>query len=239
MHQPTNRTSARNYNRRFIDSVTDCEFCAELHDPVQSRFANLYGSQVSRTVLDEKEFVVLPTIGQLFEASMLILPSQHVERMADLDESRISACLELVEKVANRISCYGQPIVFEHGSRAAIGGGCGIYHAHFHVVPIPGAKKQARLIDLFPKHTDFTVTESLGEALLHLKSVNEYLLLRDASGKVALLEVTPQLKPRIPSQYFRQALVANYNLSESWDWRNYGTEPRLISTIEHFQSSAA
>jgi diadenosine tetraphosphate (Ap4A) HIT family hydrolase len=217
----------------------NCEFCSELANPVDSRFKKLYGSVVSRTVVKDNGFVVMPTIGQLFEASMLVLPEQHIERMADLGKTQIRECIKIVEKVVERLSMFGNPIIFEHGARAVTGGGCGIFHAHFHVVPVPIEQTRPRIEHIMPACAVSTPASSLLDALHRLKHVDEYLLLQDANGQVAFLEVTPTLKPSIPSQFFRQSLVARYELSVPWDWRLYGFEPRLVSTIGHFQSSAS
>jgi predicted transposase YdaD len=76
---------------------------------------------------------------------------------------------------------------------------------------------------------------SLGSALNRLTQANEYLLLRDSEGHVAFVEVSPEIKPEIPSQYFRRKLISLYQLPNPWDWRLYGYEERLISTLEHFR----
>src|SRR5580693_3870002 len=84
VHRPTDSTSTGAVHSSCTNSRPNCEFCSELFDSPDTRFGNLYGASVRRTVLDENGFVALPTIGQLFEASMLVLPKIHVERMADL-----------------------------------------------------------------------------------------------------------------------------------------------------------
>lgn len=216
-----------------------CEFCSEFSNPIDSRFGKIYGSAVSRTVFKENGFVVLPTIGQLFEGSMLVLPDEHIERIADLDETRMDQCLQIVEAISRRVSSLGNPIIFEHGARATTGGGCGIFHAHFHIVPSPLKEKSASMRDLMPSCDQAISASSLKDALQRLKSIDEYLLLRDTEGQVVFLEVTSEIKPSIPSQYFRQSLVSHYKLSIPWDWRAYGFEKRLLSTINHFRSSAA
>lgn len=236
MHKHINSKSAH-CGEHYIRRSPECEFCSELINAPGHRFGNLYGPSISRAVLQHNGFVAIPTIGQLFEASMLVLPDEHIERMADLDEDQIRECLTFVEGVVERVSSYGSPIVCEHGARAATGGGCGIFHAHFHVIPTPSKEPSLRIEHLMPMGADPVRASSIGDALDRLKETDEYLLVRDADYRIAFIEVTPEIKPSVPSQFFRQSLVARYGLANPWDWREYGFEERMVSTIDYFRSS--
>jgi len=41
---------------------------------------------------------------------------------------------------------FGKPVIFEHGAKCSTGGGCGIYHAHLHVVPLPERINYLRIL---------------------------------------------------------------------------------------------
>lgn len=220
-----------------LDSI-NCEFCDEVRDPGRSRFGSIYGPGLARTVIRQAGFLVQPTLGQLFEGSMLILPEAHVETMAQLSSAETRSCLTIVEMVEKHLTAYGHPILFEHGARSAGGGGCGIYHAHFHLVPVPSLCP-AMIEDLMPRIGRPQVVSSLEEALNELRGVEEYLLLRDTSRQIGICEIPASMRGEVPSQFFRRALVAHYGLATPWDWRQYQVEPRLISTLRHFSSHAA
>ena len=53
-----------------------CDFCIEFHDFKKSKFAQIYGDK-RRIISSDKFFCVIPTIGQLFQGSLLILPKKH------------------------------------------------------------------------------------------------------------------------------------------------------------------
>lgn len=211
--------------------TADCEFCAELSHSVPNRFADIYGPSLSRVLIRQSGFVVLPTIGQIFEGSLLILPECHVERMAALPSQQRETCLELVEVVVSRLSSYGNPIVFEHGAAACTNGACGIYHAHLHVVPVPH-DSGLQCHELMP--TDqFETSATLSEALANIAQVEEYLLLRATNREVAYLKITPEFRPLVPSQWFRRRLAERFDLRRPWDWRLYGIEPWLLATLHN------
>ena len=218
-------------------SGKSCEFCDELRDPARSRFGSIYGSAVSRIVIRKRGFVAQPTLGQIFEGSMLILPESHVETMAQLTPSQRNACLTLLGEVERNISDSGPVIVFEHGAKSAGGGGCGIYHAHFHLMPVP-LECPISMADVRPADASMTVASSLDEALNQLHDTDEYLLFREPSGRVGFFEVRPSMRQIIPSQFFRRALVNHYGLSTPWDWRHYDFELKVISTIQRFSPCA-
>src|ERR1035441_9508049 len=115
-----------------------CEFCEEFFENENSRFALAYaGAAKARIISKQGGMLVLPTLGQLFSGSLLIMPQPHFETTADLPKRELDACLHLVSAFTARLYPFGKPVVFEHGARAGTGRACGIYHAHVHLVPLP------------------------------------------------------------------------------------------------------
>src|SRR5438094_806896 len=113
--------------------LSRCEFCDELADPRSSRFGWIYAGKVhSRIIFNQDGFVVMPTLGQLFMGSLLILPSEHFETMAQLPASRVKSLVALLTQIERRMQPLGRPVLFEHGAKCSTGSGCGIYHAHMH-----------------------------------------------------------------------------------------------------------
>src|SRR5687768_2245990 len=127
----------------------DCDFCREIEGGRETTFRQIYQQVTpSRIVLRSENFVVLPTIGQLFVGSVLILPRRHRETFATLGEAERRELPALLNRVLSGVARFGEPIIFEHGAVSQTGGGCGVYHAHLHVVPLPAPTLPS---DLFPE----------------------------------------------------------------------------------------
>ncbi len=216
-----------------------CEFCEEFHHPFSSRFGQIYAPFVkNRVVARRGNFVAMPTIGQLFPGSLLVMPMTHVETMASLPES---ALLDLAAFITDLETVIGQndPVIaFEHGAHCTTGGGCGVYHAHLHLVPVP---IPVSIDDLLLNKEDLQFSKlatSISTGLQSLMSSPEYLLFRDCDYRVRFLELSTLSHKRYPSQYFRRALVEHFSLDHSWDWRTYQEpEQYLYDTINMFRNA--
>src|SRR5712692_2481218 len=96
-------------------SHSACEFCLELESPAESRFGQIYGSLVNSRIVDRLgNYVAIPTIGQLLKGSLLILPGDHVETMAEslTASSRGSRDLnELLSRLEQMVAPLGYPLL--------------------------------------------------------------------------------------------------------------------------------
>jgi diadenosine tetraphosphate (Ap4A) HIT family hydrolase len=203
-----------------------CEFCAEFQADEPARFRSMYNGLASHRIVARTErFVAVPTLGQLFEGSVLVLPITHVETCAALDNDEREEMLGLIESMISRARSNGNPVVFEHGATSANGGGCGIYHAHLHVVPLP-EKTSADL--LFPEASE--VCANLRQAWRALQGSTHYLLLGDADCvRSRDLDERPGV---FASQFFRRRIAERFSLSQPWDWRSYTqVEPALLRML--------
>ncbi len=217
--------------------VPDCEFCNELANPVTSRFGQLYGSNINGRIVDqENDIVAMPTLGQLFKGSLLILPRQHIETMAQIPSAQLDSLLILLDRLEKRLVPFGLPILFEHGAKCVTNGGCGIHHAHFHLVPVP---KPLSWADMLPDEDAYRA-DTLVDALTRLQRTDEYVLFRDTYGHIAFLEITDdEVRKWFPSQYFRRQLAQHFHRKEPWDWRAYTwQEPWLLETLKWFRDTS-
>jgi diadenosine tetraphosphate (Ap4A) HIT family hydrolase len=212
---------------------SSCEFCSELTEDPNSRFKRLYSTQLpSRVIKRSNGFVVLPTLGQLFKGSLLILPEEHVETFSSLSTEMLARLPDLLNKLEVSTTRLGMPLIFEHGAKCFTGSGCGIYHAHLHLVPVPRSVHYSALIP-----TKAQGATGLCTALLKLRSSNQYLLVRDTDGNTVFAELDAFQTLDFPSQYVRRKLVEYFNLSTSWDWRDYTQpEPWLTETVQMFET---
>lgn len=203
----------------------NCEFCEEFAGR-SPRFENLYGKLASTRIIARTEhFVVIPTLGQLFPGSLLLLPVDHVETCSSLAADARRELEELAAEMTLRVRKFGEPIVFEHGATEPTGGGCGIYHAHLHIVPAP---ELTFATELFPEHQGYA--HGLLDAWEALKDAPEYLLI-GAAGQT-LYRIIDKDADNFPSQFFRRRIAEHFDLKAPWDWRAYtDVEPSLLKTL--------
>ena len=215
-------------DKHATSSFTECEFCNELTKPCFSRFGKIYGQWYNTRIVAERDgLVALPTVGQLFKGSLLIMPRMHYETMAELPVSMLNGLIAILEYLENRIAPFGTPILFEHGAKCKTGAGCGIYHAHLHLLPVPG---DIRWADVLPDME--WVAANLLEAYDRLRESENYLLIRDITGIFAAVEPRGESSSHFHSQYFRRILANHFALKAPWDWREYDCdEAWLLDTL--------
>jgi len=202
-----------------------CEFCDELHGSAQTRFQELYGrTHRSRIIASTEHFVALPTLGQLVPMSILVLPKEHFETFAQLPGEQHQEAAQFLADVALRLERFGEVFTFEHGSHSSTRGGCGIYHAHTHLLPLPSVVAHQDLL-----HDRCVHVQDLPGAWPRLASVSEYLLSVDSQGNVRYS--VPEDESFV-SQHARKRIVERFELDRPWDWRAYShAEPEVLRAI--------
>jgi diadenosine tetraphosphate (Ap4A) HIT family hydrolase len=202
--------------------ISNCDFCDELSKGKENAFARVYGS-LSRVLFDNENFVVMPSLGQIVEGYVLIVPTKHYTAMADmssdLHEDLTRVCLRVRNSLAQ---VYGPALFFEHGVRGTEAGGCGVEHAHLHAVPFDAAREP---IDELKKNHSFRMIESISELNQRVSPNSPYLYYEQTNGQAWVCETE-----HIPSQYVRKLLAESIGI-ESWDWRVSGREQSLLRTI--------
>lgn len=205
-----------------------CEFCTEFTMPEASTFRRLYGCRIEhRHLYDDGRFVVMPAIGQILAKWLLVMPKYHVERTSLLTRSEILHLGCVVDKARSALSGFGRPVVFEHGASSVSGSGCGIFHAHVHVVALPSSVSPRQL------SPDVLLEDSGSgyvETMVGLSEAEEYLVYMNDEGLIYTAGAGLD-RGTVPSQYLRQRLSALFAPERPWDWRRYGQEDDLLSTL--------
>lgn len=203
-----------------------CEFCLEIQGLPGTTFSHIYEAILANRIIeDSSNFVALPTIGQLFKGSLLILPKLHFQTFATIPGELRSEAMMFIDRIAARARIYGNVFMFEHGAHSQSGGACGMYHAHIHLIPLPGILESNELMRLSGQRT-----KDLNHAWSEVMSASEYLVIRDTSGSVVCFTNTASQRA-FESQFVRRRLADHYKLDRPWDWRSYDAiEPDLVST---------
>jgi len=172
---------------------------------------------------------VVPSLGQIVEGYLLVLPIKHFKTLGDLPGPLLEEFAAICGCIGRTLKDqYGPYVLFEHGTRSEGVGGCGIYHAHLHATPLAGISDPVGTLKL-----SFPCTE-----LAHLTEINEqsanlssYLFYQDSNARLYLFDTGP-----LPSQYMRK-LLADALGDKDWNWRTAGREERLLSAIRRLSES--
>jgi len=201
-----------------------CQFCREFETgkiEIKTKDTKL---KIDRVILPSENFLIFPSLGQIVEGYLLIVPKEHYISVAQIPNKHYNELREVQEKVRRVLTKhYSKPIFFEHGplskqERA----GCCVEHAHLHAVPT-----KARLLDEITKHFQYRKIKNFSE----LPTKTAYLFLEENNEKYVF-----PIKEVIPPQYLRQVLAAKLGVPEKWDWREYLGIEELQNTIRKLKN---
>jgi diadenosine tetraphosphate (Ap4A) HIT family hydrolase len=201
-----------------------CDFCDEFSAGRNNAFILRYLPELlDRTILATGRFRVIPSVGQITQGHLLVVPIRHLCALADLskehNEELENICVEVRAILREE---YGTCVFFEHGTRGAESGGCGIDHAHLHAVPVAADG----VLDLLKREFRASKVSSFQHVKETIPADASYLFFDDAAGDRYVFPVA-----NLPSQYMRK-LVADSMGKTDWDWRECGREPELLSTLQ-------
>ena len=210
-----------------ILSTDDCVFCNSKSTTFGNtpEFERIVENKIkSRLLFETENFAVFPTVGQIVEGYLLIMPKTHVTSIASLDDHLLEE-LEYVYKEVRSIlkNNYSEPIFFEHGvCRSEYKfNGCCVDHAHIHAVPA-----SVNVSNELKKEYKYTKINKISELGKYARNEN-YLYVNDISGNHFIFEAN-----EIRSQHIRYLVSEILNTPNKGDWTLYPGKQEIISTIE-------
>lgn len=202
----------------------DCVFCREISGSTDTNFHRLYPEEKSRVVAETRSLVALPCIGQLSPHHCLILPKLHFSTLAEACASipgLVGEIEDLLLQLATGLAIDPQTsLYFEHGAFGPAHGGCGIYHAHMHVVPGAGAYALDSPLWATASNPSMCLTDLFSQ---NLDPSLPYVM----HGSYTLGFRSVLLSEPLPSQTLRRLLADQLGAKE-WDWRKYKREDDSI-----------
>jgi ATP adenylyltransferase len=201
--------------------MVKCTLCAELG-------LHAGAAPWNRPLIETANFAVIPSLGALVEGWLLIVPKDHLISLGALPEELRSEADGLECQTRALLSArYDLPVVaFEHGpSVARHGTGCGVDHAHLHLVPLA--------CDLLRYVRPFVPAGLLWQAGNWDKRNQaytaglDYLYLKPDGGE-GLIGVSDDFG----SQVFRRAIATSLGLGDQFSWREYRHIEIVNETIE-------
>jgi diadenosine tetraphosphate (Ap4A) HIT family hydrolase len=194
-------------SKRF---VRKCPYCASIfgHTITDSLWN-------SRVLPDVDGVAIVPTRGMLVPGWLLIVPEEHILSVQQLPEGRGEAVWRRATEARDLLTpIFGAVTMFEHGAtKSESPVGCGVDHAHLHVVPL-----QFDLLKAARAHP-------LG-GLLRWHEVQEKACWSDGDLEEPYLWLSSPTSGEwiargpIPSQFFRRVIAREIGKPESFDWRD-------------------
>ena len=203
-----------------------CRFCEEVGCDRPS-------SPWNSPLFQSPHFVVIPSLGSLISGWLLIVPREHFLSTAVLPPSLIEEMDCLKRAVARVVAQEFAPgWAFEHGPAAhkrAVG--CGVDHAHVHVVPLRFDLVEAAT-PFLPYDVRFRpgTMETCREYILR---GYDYLYAESPTGDCVVAG-----SPRFGSQVFRKAIAHRYRKFKEYRWSNYPQFDNVSVTISRLQSNS-
>ena len=196
------------------EAPPQCALCDVLTDkdeaPVRTFISR---DELPSEILSQKgKLIALSDVAPLGPGHTLLVSEQHVLAMNKLSSQALLELDLFRQEIAGRLqSMYSLPtIAFEHGlCNRAKSPGCGIDHAHLHMLPT-----DIDVVQLFTEDFEVASLENLDKLGEATKGHDEYLLLIDAGGGVNVAFPDSPI-----SQYFRRKL-AQVMGRELWNWND-------------------
>lgn len=206
----------------------DCCFCTEVETKLMPQMLGGYASSPSRIVAESGSFVALPSVSPLAAGHLLVLSKEHYTSLAQIQPEKYDEFMNFVRMLDSHLQRHcGSVLLFEHGVGSGRTGGCGITHAHLHLLPLSretslDIKKQvAQNYHLCgPKKFQDFCSEPAREYSYLLFGFN-------------LDELFYVFSEEIPSQYLRR-MIATAQKLPSWDWRQLFGGEQFSRTLDIF-----
>ncbi len=184
-------------------------------------------------VAETERFVAVPSIGPLVPGWLLVLPKWHALNLASLTAMDMAALENDLQEIGSIWSdTFGPLTMFEHGPRefsSAVG--CGVDHAHMHLVPLGAID----LLAVAKRHLPTLKWQEIDSlhAVNHGKDADKpYLYLRMPTGRSFVSRAS-----HIPSQALRRALAAEQDRGDEYDWKAFSRLEVVHQTLARVEAS--
>lgn len=200
--------------------MSACCFCSNLVSADSNDSWN-------KPLLESANFAVIPSLGSLVEGWVLIVPKNHficmgalpADLLPELEQVKTAVAMTLVQR-------YGEVCAFEHGPHAVNRQvGCGVDHAHLHLVPLRFDLRSA--VEPFtPPEVDWT-PGTFETCRIVFGKGQDYLYIEQplGCGRIAV-------HSEFGSQTLRKAIAARLGVLEQFSWREYPHIEIISRTIQ-------
>ena len=187
------------------------------------------GGEENAFFMSTDEYFAMPSIGSLVEGWALVCPKRHAVSSSKVADS--NGFWNFVYSVGEKVQEeYGSVVVFEHGAIAEGSlTGCGVDHAHVHIVPIEKKK--------FRYGVDEEISDWETVRLSEMAAVvrgREYLMHATLDSiKSGYCMVHFLGEPR--SQFFRKIIARALGVPDKFDYKKFRYLENAIGTYKRLE----
>lgn len=165
---------------------------------------------------------------------MLIVPKEHFISIGAMPEDLAGEMMDLKRRVASYLQLvYGPLCAFEHGpSGIERKIGCGVDHAHLHLVPIRFDLISAARLYL-PEGVQWQ-DGNLSKCRSAFLQGRDYLYIEQPLGHGQIA-----FHKEFGSQIFRKAIASRIGMPDQYNWRDYPQHGNIAETIDKFRALPA
>jgi ATP adenylyltransferase len=187
-------------------------------------------------LFSSEAFIALPSLGALVEGWLLLVPKNHFISIGALPDhlfEEMNAFRRVLELALTE--CYGSVVAFEHGpSKERRNVGCGVDHAHMHLVPV-SFDLATFVSPMLPSGATWKPA-GIDECRQSHQRGEDYLYVEQplGSGRIAT--------GNMGSQLFRRVIASQIGNREEYNWREHphlGNVMATVSRIRAWQKSSA
>jgi diadenosine tetraphosphate (Ap4A) HIT family hydrolase len=181
--------------------------------------------------MQSANFRVLVSLGALVEGWVLLVPNEHFLSMGAVPSRLIPELQALKERVCERLEgIYGALCAFEHGpGKERRNVGCGVDHAHLHVVPIAFDLATAAAPYL-PQNSHWERADQ-AQCQAAARRGDDYIYIEQPINRGRILR-----HQDIGSQTLRRAIAAHIGVSDDFNWRTHPQIENVNRTIRALES---
>lgn len=207
-----------------------CSICVEFQEPAKAykvfpylrEWSEKYGID-SRILYEDKDFVIIPSLGPVSECHLLVLPRLHVCSYALLDSEMLGKAERIINAVASIIhNIYGGCVIFEHGTLNAnseCSASCN--HAHMHIVACSKSIIPCLTADGMQMHRISDLSE------VRNQKKENYFYYQDFGSSPLIMDDTV-----CRSQYLRILLSNIMGCPEKGDWKQRNGIDEMYDTFK-------
>lgn len=180
-------------------------------------------------LLESRHFVALPTLGHLVQGWLLVVPRDCYLCAGALSSQLLSELVGFLDRVTSLVkSEYGPVAIFEHGPvQRYTAVGCGVDHAHVHVVPIESDWPLLQIAKKWAPQLTWETASSIQDTKEYFINKKQYLFLREPFSINSVIGTGSS----IPSQLFRRIIARYVGRPQDFDWKIYPEHKQIYSTI--------
>lgn len=184
---------------------------------------------------DLGDVVVTPTLGSIVPHWVLAIPRRHAVNFSAWCQDDRSAPQHYVNEIAKRAARPADGIIwFEHGSTTTGSvTGCGVDHAHMHLLLQPLFEFEKFIDVSLSIATDLKWQRAVGNPYDHISPNRSYLVAGKGNDFLIAQNVD-----RAGSQFFRRVVAAVTAQSKSWDYRSHPHLENVALTVATARQAA-